>query len=148
MDNSKIELRYNKALELKDREQYVMIVKGELTKPEWRKKLSVISSKMDSVVSESDYENGMKELVALFNSIYEKIAASCLDKFINWVDDNTKNNSNSKKLRAFLLKDYEKYSSKIDEILAAVKALPDENEKHLFDDLISSFFFKAKINYF
>lgn len=139
MDKSKVKARYNKALELKGREQYIKTLKDELTKPEWLEKLATITSRMDSISSVSDYENTMQLLLGLFDEVYQKIAAPGLDKFIDWVEENSKNKTNRNKLRDFLMKDYEKYSSKIDDILAAVEALPDENEKHLFDKLISDF---------
>ena len=142
MDKLKVKTRYDKALELKGREQYVKTLKDELTKPEWQEKLAKISGKMDSIDSVNDYENAMKLLVDLFDEVYEKIAAPGLDKFINWIEENSK--SDAKKLRSFLMKEYEKYSSKIDEILVAIDALPDEDEKRLFDKLISDFKSKQK----
>lgn len=142
MDKLKVKTRYDKALELKGREQYVKTLKDELTKPEWQEKLAKISGKMDSIDSVNDYENAMKLLVDLFDEVYEKIAAPGLDKFINWIEENSK--SDAKKLRSFLMKEYEKYSSKIDEILVAIDALPDEDEKRLFDKLILDFKSKHK----
>lgn len=144
MDKEKVKNRYDKALELKAREQYANTLKDELTKPEWQTKLKDISSKMDSIGSEKDYETTMNLLMALFNDVYEKIAAPGLDKFIYWINDNSKNDTSSKKLRSFLMKDYEKYNSLIDDILSAIDSLPNENEKHLFDKLISEFKTKQK----
>jgi len=63
-----------------------------------------------------------------------------LDKFIEWIKDNSKNETNADKLRAFLIKDYENYSSKIDDILVAIDSLPSEKEeKHIFKTLVTKF---------
>lgn len=93
MDKLKVKTRYDKALELKGREQYVKTLKDELTKPEWQEKLAKISGKMDSIDSVNDYENAMKLLVDLFDEVYEKIAAPGLDKFINWIEENSKSDA-------------------------------------------------------
>ena len=144
MDKSKIKNRYEEALKLKSREQYAKALKDELSKQEWKDELDDLSTHMESIASEKEYEKFMNKLVDLFDKVYEKIAAPGLDKFIEWIKENSKNETNADKLRAFLIKDYEKYSSKIDDILAAIDSLPDEKEKHVFHKLISDFKSKQK----
>ena len=129
MDKSKIKNRYEEALKLKSREQYAKALKDELSKQDWKDELDDLSAHMESIASEKEYEKFMNKLVELFDKIYEKIAAPGLDKFIEWIKDNSKNETNADKLRAFLIKDYENYSSKIDDILVAVDSLPSEKEE-------------------
>lgn len=143
MDKAKIKNRYEEAQKLKVREQYVKALKDELSKPEWKDDLERLIARMESIGSEKEYEKTMELLVGLFDKIYEKIAAPGLDKFIEWIKENTKNETNADKLREFLIKDYEKYSTKIDDILVAIDSLPDEKEK-LFHKLISDFKSKQK----
>lgn len=140
MDKSKIKNRYEEALKLKSREQYAKALKDELSKQDWKDELDDLSAHMESIASEKEYEKFMNKLVELFDKIYEKIAAPGLDKFIEWIKDNSKNETNADKLRAFLIKDYENYSSKIDDILVAIDSLPSEKEeKHIFKTLVTKF---------
>ena len=126
MDKTRIKNRYDEALKLKSREQYANALKDELSKPEWKENLADITTHMESIGSEKEYEKIMNQLAELFDRVYEKIAAPGLDKFIEWIKENSKNEANANKLRDFLIKDYEKYSSKIDDILVAIDSLPDE----------------------
>lgn len=144
MDNSRIATKYAKALELKGSEKYSDTLKVELSKPEWRQRLSDILKEMESIDSIKGYEKVMTKLKQMFNDVYEKITAPGLDAFIVWVNDHTKNLENVRKLRAFLMKDYETYSSSIDAILSAVEKLPDEEDNLLFDKIISDFNKKLK----
>jgi DNA-directed RNA polymerase subunit F len=144
MDNSKIATKYAKALELKGSEKYSDTLKVELSKPEWKQRLSEILAEMESIDSIKGYEKAMTKLKQMFNDVYEKITAPGLDAFIEWVNDHTKNQENVRKLRAFLMKDYETYSSSIDAILSAVENLPDEEDSLLFDKIISDFNKKLK----
>lgn len=144
MDKAKIKNRYEEAQKLKVREQYVKALKDELSKPEWKDDLERLIARMESIGSEKEYEKTMELLVGLFDKIYEKIAAPGLDKFIERIKENTKNETNADKLRDFLIKDYEKYSTKIDDILVAIDSLPDEKEDHVFKKLVSDFRSKQK----
>ena len=140
MDKTRLKNRYDEALKLKSREQYANALKDELSKPEWKENLADIETRMESIGSEKEYEKIMNQLAELFDSVYEKIAAPGLDKFIKWIKENSKNEANANKLRDFLIKDYEKYSSKIDDILVAIDSLPDEKEeKHIFSALVTKF---------
>ena len=140
MDKSKIKNRFEEAQKLKVREQYATALKDELSKPEWTEELESLITRMESIGSEKEYEKTMNLLVTLFDKVYEKIAAPGLDKFIEWIKDNSKNETNANKLRDFLIKDYEKYSSKIDDILTAISSLPNEKEeKHIFKSLVTKF---------
>lgn len=140
MDKSKIKNRFEEAQKLKVREQYATALKDELSKPEWTDELESLITRMESIGSEKEYEKTMNLLVSLFDKVYEKIAAPGLDKFIEWIKDNSKNETNANKLRDFLIKDYEKYSSKIDDILIAISSLPNEKEeKHIFKSLVTKF---------
>ena len=140
MDKSKIKNRFEEAQKLKVREQYATALKNELSKPEWTEELESLITRMESIGSEKEYEKTMNLLVTLFDKVYEKIAAPGLDKFIEWIKDNSKNETNANKLRDFLIKDYEKYSSKIDDILTAISSLPNEKEeKHIFKSLVTKF---------
>lgn len=144
MNIDRIENKYNKALELKKGAKYAATLDVELSKPEWKEKLDAITERMNSMGSKSDFEKYAKQLEGLFDDIYEKITAPGLDAFIDWVNDHTKNQENVKKLRSFLKKNYEAYSTSIDVILTAVDSLPQEDEKHLFDKLIIEFNRKLK----
>lgn len=146
MDKTRIKNRYDEALKLKSREQYANALKDELSKPEWKENLADIATRMESIGSEKEYEKIMNQLADLFDRVYEKIAAPGLDKFIKWIKENSKNEANANKLRDFLIKDYEKYSSKIDDILVAIDSLPDETEKHIFDKLVTDFKSRQKNN--
>lgn len=141
----KLRNQYTKALELKNDERYSAALSAELTKQEWKDELEAISERLSNLGSKSDFEKCFKQLIDLFDQIYEKITAPGLDAFIGWVSEHTKNcEENVKKLRAFLKKDYESYSSSIDEILSSIAELPQEDEKHLFDSMISDFNKKLK----
>lgn len=144
MDNSRITTKYAKALELKSSDKYSDTLKVELSKPEWKQRLSEILVEMESIDSIKGYEKVMTKLKQMFNDVYEKITAPGLDAFIEWVNDHTKNQENVRKLRAFLMKDYETYSTSIDAILSAVENLPDEDDSLLFDKIISDFNKKLK----
>jgi len=144
MNINNIEKKYEKALELKKGEKYAATLKAELSKPEWKEKLQDILDRIDSIGSRSDFEKYTKQLEGLFDNIYEKITAPGLDAFIDWVNLHTKNQENVKKLRAFLKRNYETYSTSIDKILSAIDCLPQEDEKHLFDNLIADFNKKLK----
>lgn len=140
MDKLKIKNRYEEALKLKRREQYAKALKDELSKQEWKDELDDLSTHMESIASEKEYDKFMNKLVDLFDKVYEKIAAPGLDKFIEWIKENSKNEANADKLRAFLIKDYEKYSSKIDNILAAIDSLPNDKEgKRIFSSMVTKF---------
>lgn len=141
----KIDIQFNKALELKKDSKYAAALKTELSKPEWKEELSAITERLANLGSKSDFDRCFKQLVGLFDQIYEKITAPGLDAFISWIEEHTKNcDENIKKLKEFLKKDYESYSSSIDEILSSIAELPQEDEKHLFDTMISDFNKKLK----
>lgn len=150
MNIDRIEKKYDKALELKKGAKYVATLDTELRKPEWKERLNEITERMNAIGSKSDFERFTKQLEDLFNDIYEKITAPGLDAFIDWVNDHTRNQENVKKLRSFLKKNYETYSTSIDEILTAVDSLPQEDEKLLFNKLIGEFNkkLKSKVNSF
>ena len=98
MDKLKIKNRYEEALKLKSREQYAKALKDELSKQEWKDELDDLSTHMESIASEKEYEKFMNKLVDLFDKVYEKIAAPGLDKFIEWIKENSKNETNADKL--------------------------------------------------
>ena len=89
MDKLKIKNRYEEALKLKSREQYAKALKDELSKQEWKDELDDLSTHMESIASEKEYEKFMNKLVDLFDKVYEKIAAPGLDKFIEWIKENS-----------------------------------------------------------
>ena len=144
MNIDRIAKKYEKALELKKRDKYAATLKSELSKPEWKDKLQEITERVESIGSKSDFEKVISQLENLFENIYEKITAPGLDAFIEWVDLHAKNQENVKKLRSFLKRNYEAYSTAIDKILSAIDCLPQEDEKHLFDNLIDNFNKKIK----
>ena len=92
-----------------------------------------------------NFKKRLEELVSLFDQVYEKITAPGLDAFIGWIQDHTKNSDeNIKKLRVFLKENYESYSTPIEGILASMENLPQEDEKHLFDPIVTDFNKKIK----
>ncbi len=144
MNIEKIEKKYYKAIELINGEKYASTLKAELTKPEWKEKVNEIIDRVDSIGSKGDFEKYSKQLVNLFEEVYEKITAPGLDAFIAWVDAHTKNQENVKKLRFFIKQNYETYSTSIDGIISTIESLPQEDEKHLFDSLLNEFNRKIK----
>lgn len=144
MNIEKIEKKYYKAIELINGEKYASTLKAELTKPEWKEKVNEIIDRVDSIGSKGDFEKYSKQLVNLFEEVYEKITAPGLDAFIAWVDAHTKNQENVKKLRSFIKQNYETYSTSIDGIISTIESLPQEDEKHLFDSLLNEFNRKIK----
>ena len=146
MDKSRIDSQYKKALELKKNEKYAEVLKAELAKPEWAQMLMELSKEMSSIESVKDYDRTMINLRDLFTRIYEKITAPGLDAFMGLIKDHTKNQNNFKELREFLMNDYEKYSNSIDAIMAAFDSIPNDDEKHLLDAMISDFSKKLKSN--
>lgn len=145
MNIEKIKTQYEKALELKSSDKYADLLKVELSNPTWKQELDAITERLHSIGSKSDFKKRLEELVSLFDQVYEKITAPGLDAFIGWIQDHTKNSDeNIKKLRAFLKENYESYSTSIDSILTSMENLPQEDEKHLFDPIVTDFNKKLK----
>ena len=144
MDIERIGTKYEKALEIKTGAKYAEALQAELAKSEWKDKLTTAREAINSITSSSDFDKARKQLEVLFEQIYEKITAPGLDAFINWVAEHTKNQDNVSKLRQFVKDNYETYSSSIDAILSAMEDLPQEDEKHLFDSLLTNFNKKLK----
>jgi hypothetical protein len=144
MDIERIGTKYEKALEIKTGVKYAEALQTELAKSEWKDKLSAAREAINSITSSSDFDKARKQLEALFDQIYEKITAPGLDAFISWVNEHTKNQDNVNKLRQFVKDNYETYSSSIDAISSAMENLPQEDEKHLFDSLLTNFNKKLK----
>lgn len=145
MNIDKIKTQFEKALELKSSDKYAALLKVELSNPTWRQDLDAIAERLKSIGSKADFKKRLEELVSLFDQVYEKITAPGLDAFIGWIQDHTKNSDeNIKKLRVFLKENYESYSSPIESILASMENLPQEDEKHLFDPIVTDFNKKLK----
>ena len=145
MNIDKIKTQYEKALELKSSDKYAALLKAELSNPTWKQDLDAIADRLKSIGSKADFKKRLDELVSLFDQVYEKITAPGLDAFIGWIQDHSKNNGeNIKKLRTFLKDNYESYSTPIDSILASMENLPQEDEKHLFDPIVTDFNKKLK----
>lgn len=144
MDIEKIGTKYEKALEIKTSAKYAAALQAELAKSEWKDKLTATREAISSITSSGDFDKARKQLEVLFDQIYEKITAPGLDAFISWVDEHTKNQDHISKLRQFIKSNYETYSSSIDAILSAMEDLPQEDEKHLFDTLLTNFNRKLK----
>lgn len=90
MSLDKISIQYNKALELKKDAKYATALKAELSKPEWKQQFDAIDERLAVVGSKNDFDKCFKQLVDLFDQIYEKIAAPGLDAFIGWIKEHTK----------------------------------------------------------
>ena len=145
MNIDKIKTQFEKALELKSSDKYAALLKVELSNPTWRQDLDAIAERLKSIGSKADFKKRLEELVSLFDQVYEKITAPGLDAFIGWIQDHTKNSDeNIKKLRVFLKENYESYSTPIESILASMENLPQEDEKHLFDPIVTDFNKKLK----
>lgn len=146
MNIDKIKTQYEKALELKSSDKYAALLKAELSNPSWKQELDAIAERSNSIASKSDFKKRLDELVSLFDQVYEKITAPGLDAFIGWIQDHSKNSDdNIKKLRTFLKENYESYSTPIDSILTSMENLPQEDEKHLFDSIVTDFNKKIKL---
>ena len=147
MNIDKIKTQYEKALELKSSDKYAALLKAELSNPSWKQELDAIAERSNSIASKSDFKKRLDELVSLFDQVYEKITAPGLDAFIGWIQDHSKNSDdNIKKLRTFLKDNYESYSTPIDSILTSMEHLPQEDEKHLFDSIVTDFNKKIKLD--
>ena len=145
MNIDKIKTQYEKALELKSSDKYADLLKVELSNPTWKQELDAITERLHSIGSKSDFKKRLEELVSLFDRVYEKITAPGLDAFIGWIQDHSKNNDeNIQKLSAFLKDNYESYSTSIDNILTSMENMPQEDEKHLFDPIVTDFNKKLK----
>lgn len=72
MSLDKISVQYNKALELKKNAKYATTLKAELSKPEWKQQLDAIDERLAVVGSKNDFDKCFKQLVDLFDQIYEK----------------------------------------------------------------------------
>lgn len=146
MNIDKIKTQYEKALELKSSDKYAALLKAELSNPSWKQELDAIAERANSIASKSDFKKRLDELVSLFDQVYEKITAPGLDAFIGWIQDHSKNSDdNIKKLRTFLKENYESYSTPIDSILTSMENLPQEDDKHLFDPIVTDFNKKIKL---
>lgn len=145
MNIDKITKQYNKALEIKNDDKYAETLKLELGKQEWQDELNAIKERITNILTKSDFEICTKQLEQLFDSLYEKMTAPGLDAFVSWIEEHTKNNEkNIAKLRGFLKGNYETYSSRIDSILNTLENISFDEDKCIFDKIISEFNKKLK----
>ncbi len=145
MNIDKITKQYNKALEIKKSDKYADTLKIELSKQEWQDELKAIDERISNILTKNDFEKCTKQLEVLFDSLYEKMTAPGLDAFVSWVEEHTKNNDkNITKLREFLKGNYETYSTRIDSILCALDNISFDDDKCIFDKIISEFNKKLK----
>lgn len=145
MNIDKITKQYNKALEIKNDDKYTETLKLELGKQEWQDELNAIKERITNILTKSDFEICTKQLEQLFDSLYEKMTAPGLDAFVSWIEEHTKNNEkNIAKLRGFLKGNYETYSSRIDSILNTLENISFDEDKCIFDKIISEFNKKLK----
>ena len=145
MNIDKITKQYNKALEIKKGDKYAETLKLELSKQEWQDELNAIEERISNILTKNDFEKCTKQLEQLFDSLYEKMTAPGLDAFVSWVEEHTKNNEkNIAKLREFLKGNYETYSSRIDSILGTLENISFDDDKCIFDKIISDFNKKLK----
>ena len=145
MNIDKITKQYNKALEIKKGDKYAETLKLELSKQEWQDELNAIEERISNILTKKDFEKCTKQLEQLFDSLYEKMTAPGLDAFVSWVEEHTKNNENNiAKLRDFLKGNYETYSSRIDSILSTLENISFDDDKCIFDKIISEFNKKLK----
>ena len=141
MNIDKITKQYNKALEIKKGDKYAETLKLELSKQEWQDELNAIEERISNILTKNDFEKCTKQLEQLFDSLYEKMTAPGLDAFVSWVEEHKKNIA---KLREFLKGNYETYSSRIDSILGTLENISFDDDKCIFDKIISDFNKKLK----
>ena len=145
MNIDKITKQYNKALEIKKGDKYAETLKLELSKQEWQDELNAIEERISNILTKNDFEKCTKQLEQLFDFLYEKMTATRLDAFVSWVEEHTKNNEkNIAKLREFLKRNYETYSSRIESILGTLENISFDDDKCIFDKIISDFNKKLK----
>ena len=131
--------------EINKGDKYAETLKLELSKQEWQDELNAIEERISNILTKKDFEKCTKQLEQLFDSLYEKMTAPGLDAFVSWVEEHTKNNENNiAKLRDFLKGNYETYSSRIDSILSTLENISFDDDKCIFDKIISEFNKKLK----
>lgn len=127
------------ALHQKGNQNYRKKIAFELAKTEWQQQLFELERHFSNIKDESDFQKYQKMLVKLFNDIYEVITAPGVDDFIGWINDitNDKNNTNSKKLRDYLVEHYSEssISDSIELINSKKSALDIENS--IFQSLLN-----------
>lgn len=129
------------ALQQKQNDNYKSAINNELRKENWHNRKFELEKSLGEIKTAVDFENYQKELVKMFDDLYEVITAPGVDDFIGWINDITenKNESNSKILRGFLVKHFSEteISKAIESININKNCLNfDSNEKLLFYDLL------------
>jgi len=134
---------YNEKLDIaikqKSNPSYSKKIASELAKPEWQQQLFELERIFSDIKEDQDFQKYEKALTTLFEDIYEVITAPGVDDFIGWINDITseKNNTNAKKLRAFLVERYaEDTISESIEIINTCKLVLDI-ENSIFTSLLS-----------
>ena len=127
------------ALRQKSNAIYSKKIASELAKPEWQQQLFELERIFSKVKDEQDFLKYQNTLTKLFDDIYEVITAPGVDDFIAWINEitNDKNNTNTKKLRDFLVAHYSEtnISESIEIIIASKQALDIANS--IYTSLLS-----------
>jgi len=129
------------ALQQKQNGNYKTAIKNELRKENWQNRKFELEKRLGGIKTANDFDNYQKELIIMFNELYEVITAPGVDDFIGWINNITenKNESNTKILRGFLVKHFSEteISKAIESININKNCLNfDSNEQLLFYDLL------------
>lgn len=131
--------KLDSALSQKSNEKYKKFIKNELSKTDWHDRKFKLDKLLSSIKTTDDFEKYQKDLIKLFDDLYEVITAPGVDDFINWMNDITdnKNESKTKELQKFLVDKFSEssISEGIETVLNYKNSLNIENS--IFDKLIS-----------
>jgi len=131
--------KFDTAIGQKGNKKYSKKIAIELAKQEWQQQWSELERIFRDIKEKSDFEKYHDSLVKLFDDLYEVITAPGVDNFIGWINEitNDKNNTNTKKLRDYLVESYS--MTNISETIESVNSNKSvlEIENSIFDLLLS-----------
>lgn len=129
------------ALQQKQNDKYKSVIKSELSNEIWQHRKNELEKLFRVIKTQSDFEKYQKELIKMFDNLYEVITAPGVDDFINWMNDITENinESNSKILRSYLVEHFSdaKFSDAIESINSNKDLIIfDNNKTFIFQKLL------------
>ena len=143
---NKYKKKYDIALGRRNSPQYLSKLDNELKDSEWATRLQKLKDSLENITKASEFEEREKNLVELFNQLYEKITAPGFDAFTAWIESSTtsKNADNIKGFKKYLKGEYDKYADEIEAILVSKNIIDRAPDSSLFNKLLSNFDNKIK----